>query len=397
MHTQAAPATHRNADRLHLSPVLRASLGLPKHAPLSPDDERATASAIWLAREEAWSLVLADPTARSRAVAVIEAASRADVSDVRKDRAEKRALLDALSTEDTTRIALADKDDTILRLAVAVIAPHLGRAAKSCLVRVDAAVARLERHNVRLCLHIIKRRFADVVAVAGTAGPARGCVGKFEAEDLLAWGMAGIRTAALRFDPRRGYKFSTYAVNWIRHAIGRALADHRHTIRLPVHIAEQVKAIVKARSALRSEGLLVTDEAIASRAKLAVKKVRAVYEALSANSGPSLDQVVGADPDDGATVADVVADVDAMDESAWAEADQYRHDAQEVDDAMQAALTEDERFILDCRFGLSRDSDEVDTLEEIGEVLGVSRERVRQKQNEALGKVRRRVAARANG
>ncbi|HEY8376779.1 MAG TPA: hypothetical protein VIK91_09835, partial [Nannocystis sp.] len=190
-----------------LSPVLRSAIS--RHKPLSPDEERATASAIWLAREDAWRLVLDDPTARSRAVAVLEATGRADVPEARVDAKDCRALLDALSTGDPLRIAVADKDDVVLRLAAGAIAPHLRASIRSCLVRLDAAVARLERHNVALVVHVARRCYSialgDATRKANRKGePPMRLAGVIELDDLVAWGMIHLRTAALRFDSRRG-------------------------------------------------------------------------------------------------------------------------------------------------------------------------------------------------
>jgi RNA polymerase primary sigma factor len=345
---------------LQLSPVIRA--GLKKHAALSPAEEYDTAAAAWTAREEAWAIVLADP------------------------RASKAAGITDKNEADARTLAIADKDDVILRAAVDAMdkRQRSTRDARSCLARIDAAVGKLERHNIGLVLYVIRCKFMEFIT------------GIIEVDDLLAWGMQGVRTAALRFDHRRGWKFSTFAVDWIRHAIGRGLGDFRHRVRIPIHLADSARKVGNAAQALIAGGLPVTDDALIEVADITPGTLRAVRAALAANTGPSMDTTIGRGGNDGgecAAFGSMLPDPDAMTEADYLDAEQMRDDLQWVRKAFDERLTPAEQFIIDCRFGLSRDADRADSRDDIGDVLGISRERVRQKENVALAKIRAEVCA----
>lgn len=203
--------------------------------------------------------------------------------------------------------------------------------------------------------------------------------------DLINEGNIGLMKAVDYFDPRKGAKFSTYSSWWIKQAIKRAVANQSRTIRIPIHLRDRIAHFWRTHSRLHDElGREPTDEEIADELGLPLNRIAKMRRAML--STISLDAQLG--DDDSSTVAEVVAD----ERSSTAYQDLEHRTRADLVRELLDRLNERELTILQQRFGLNGGNE--NTLEEVGEVFNLTRERIRQLQNIALGKLRKWIEQR---
>ncbi|MDR3707880.1 MAG: RNA polymerase sigma factor RpoD/SigA [Capsulimonadaceae bacterium] len=287
------------------------------------------------------------------------------VTRVRPDTGDTPHIKSRGASDDSDSDAGADLASYINRLTRTPLLSATEEARLAFRVRDGdvAAKMRMIEANMRLVVSIAKTYLSSGIPL----------------EDLIQEGSIGLMTASERFDPERGYRFSTYATQWIRQAIGRAVDNKAKSIRLPAHVSESLRKVEKARVELRRRnGNEPTTEQIAEAAGISLKKMNNLLQ--TTQEPISLDMPVG--DEENTPLGNLLFDKTSADPQDSLIQTEMRNEIEGILDS----LDEREQLIMRCRFGFEDDDRRV--LQHIGEKLGISRERVRQLEAQAIRKLR---------
>ena len=271
---------------------------------------------------------------------------------------------------------VAPKLDLTVEPSLDSLRLYLREIGKVPLLTADQEVAlakRIERGDMGAKKHMIEANLRLVVSIA------KGYLGRgLSFLDLIQEGSLGLIRAVEKFDYRKGYKFSTYATWWIRQAVTRAIADKARTIRIPVHMVEKLNKVVHIeRQLVQRLGREPRPEEIAEELEMTTEEVREILR--MAQLPVSLEKPIGEEEE--SSLGDFVPDEQAESPFDTASTSLRREDIE----LALSSLPERERKVIELRFGLS--GEQPATLEEVGRAFGVTRERIRQIENNTLKKL----------
>jgi RNA polymerase primary sigma factor len=278
--------------------------------------------------------------------------------------------------EDDKPAAATPKLDLSVEPSLDSLRLYLREIGKVSLLTADQEVSlakRIERGDMAAKTQMTEANLRLVVSIA------KGYLGRgLSFLDLIQEGSLGLIRAVEKFDYRKGYKFSTYATWWIRQAVTRAIADKARTIRIPVHMVEKLNKVVHIeRQLVQRLGREPNAEEIAEELEMTPEEVREILR--MAQMPVSLEKPIGEEED--SSLGDFVQDEAAESPYDTAQVSLRRED---IENAL-ASLPERDRKVIELRFGLS--GQQPCTLEEVGRAFGVTRERIRQIENNTLKKL----------
>ncbi|HEY3469951.1 MAG TPA: sigma-70 family RNA polymerase sigma factor [Amycolatopsis sp.] len=274
----------------------------------------------------------------------------------------------------TALLSAADEVELAKRIEAGVFAQHMLDTAEDLTAKRRTELSALVRDGHVAKNHLLEANLRLVVSLAkrytGRGMPLL---------DLIQEGNLGLIRAVEKFDYSKGFKFSTYATWWIRQAITRGMADQGRTIRLPVHLVEQVNKLARIKRDLHQQlGRDATHEELAAESGIPAHKIADLLD--HSRDPVSLDMPVGTEED--APLGDFIEDSEATDAESAVISGLLQDDLRRV----LATLDDREQHVIRLRYGL--DDGQPRTLDQIGKHFGLSRERVRQIEREVMSKLR---------
>lgn len=292
----------------------------------------------------------------------IEAVNEDDEDAIAIEEPKTQESLNSVNSDDSVRIYLQQ----IGKIPLLSAEEELEVAKKIYETQSEIARKVLINANLRLVVSIAKKYIGRGLSFL----------------DLIQEGNLGLIKATEKFDYTKGYKFSTYATWWIQQSITRAIADKARIIRLPIHLIESINKIKKATLELTTElGRMPVKQEIADKMGITVSKLTSIIK--STQSTISIDTPTG-QKDDSNKIIDYIVDESTIAPESLVSQESMLDDIKN----MLEQLSQKERDVLILRFGLNNDGNKK-TLDEIGSIYGVSRERIRQIENRAISKLKK--------